>query len=281
MPALNGANGTFPAERSPRERFLIINAGRTGSSLLCAVLAAAGADFGMAADQTWSADDGAFEQEAVTRAAAWLGTACRLGPTPPLWPQRWRWDFARHRAKSHLRHALAAARFVKGPNLDLAVQPAAKFGYEPRIIVSYRAFSAQAMSLAQRSAHSEATALEAYYLRTYKNALMWLLVYGGCVVDYDELVDPKETAWTAALSAVTGLAAPALAAARQARVDPRVRRRPARLPALSAECERLYECLRGFSGQAVLPSHLAARSSARRLAGAAAAPDGARSAATA
>jgi hypothetical protein len=278
---LNGASGTFPAERSPRERFLIINAGRTGSSLLCAILAAAGADFGMAADQTWSADDGAFEQEAVTRAAAWLGAASRLGPTPPLWPQRWRWDFARHRAKIHLRRALAAAPFVKGPNLDLAVQPAAKFGYEPRIIVSCRAFSAQAMSLAQRSAHSEATALEAYYLRTYKNALMWLLVYGGCVVDYDELADPEESAWAAALAAVTGLAAPALAAARQARLDPRVVRRPSRLPALSLECELLHDRLRGLSGQAVPPSHLAARSMARRPAGAESAADGAGNAAIA
>jgi hypothetical protein len=263
---LDNVDSASPAERGARERFLIITSGRAGSSVLCAVLAAAGADFGMPAEQTWSPDDGAFELTAVTRAAAWLTVANRIGPTKPLWPQRWRWDFARHRAKVHLKRALRAARFVKGPNLDLAVQPAVKFGYQPRIIVNSRAFTAQAMSLAQRSAHSDASVLEAIYLRTYKNALMWLLIYGGCVVDYDELIDLRRTEWAAALAAVTGLPAQAIVAARQARLnvsEPRT----AELPALSAECERVHAMLREFSGQVVRPSHLAARSFARRLAG--------------
>ena len=253
---LRDGDGRVGFARGPSERFLVVNSGRTGSSLLSAVLADAGADFGMPAVQTWSADAGAFEPAAITRAAAWFAVADQMGPTKPLWPRSWHWSFARHRAKVHLGRALNAARFVKGPNLDLAVQPAAKMGYLPRIIISYRSFPAQAMSLAQRSSWRDVTALEAYYVRTYKNALMWLLVFGGCVVDYDELTDPGETEWASALSALTGLPRLPMVAARQTRLDAS-RKQPASLPALSGECDRLYASLRELSGQLVLPGHVA------------------------
>lgn len=251
-------------ERGRSERFLVINSGRTGSTLLSAVLADAGADFGMPAVQTWSAEDGAFEPSAITRAAAWFAVADQMGPAKPLWPRSWHWTLARHRAKVHLARALNAARFVKGPSLDLAVQPAAKMGYLPRIIVSYRAFPAQAMSLAQRSGWRDVTALEAYYLRTYKNALMWLLVFGGCVVDYDELTDPGETEWASALAALTELPRSAMIAARQVRLGPK-RTRQAVLPVLSAECDRLYAAMRELSGQLVLPANVARPDPIERL----------------
>ncbi|HTT80536.1 MAG TPA: hypothetical protein VMF86_12735 [Stellaceae bacterium] len=248
-----------------RERFLVVGAGRTGSSLLCAVLAAAGADFGMPADQVWAADDGAFEHADVTRAAAWFTVADRLGAVRPLWPRRWIWDAARHHAKMHLRHALAAAQFVKGPNLDLTVQLTAKFGYLPRIVVSHRSFAPQAMSLALRAAGLDTRAIEAYYLRTYKNALLWLHVYGGCTVDFDDLIDPQKTQWLDAVAEVTGLSRRRMAAARAARLDPgrAPRHSP---PVLSPECERLHACLCDLRGQVVLPSRLAARAPALRLA---------------
>lgn len=246
------------AEPGTPQRFFVVNAGRTGSSLLCAILAGAGADFGVPADASWSADDGAFETPAVTRAAAWFGKARQLSVEKPPWPRRWLWDIARHRGKHHLKRALAAP-FVKGPNLDLAIQPAVKLGYQPRIIVSYRSFPAQAMSLAQRSAHRDVTSLEAYYRRTYRNALMWLMLYGGCVIDYDELVDVRDVGWIAPLAAVTRLAPESIAAARQARSRPGAAvGRP--LPVLSPECERLYDSLRALSGRVVPPSRVALRS---------------------
>jgi hypothetical protein len=249
--------------RDQRERFLIVGAGRTGSSLLSAVLAAAGGDFGMPADQAWEVDGGAFEQAAVTRAAAWFAVADQFGAARPIWPHRWLWDVARHQAKAQLRRALAAARFVKGPNLDLAVQLTAKLGYVPRIVVSHRAFAAQAMSHALRSTNVNAVALEANYLRTYKNALMWLHVYGGCVVGFDELVDLDRSEWLDALAEVTGLPRQRMAAARRAQFTGR-EPRAVRLPSLSAECDHLHACLGKLSGRVVPPSHLAARAPAYR-----------------
>lgn len=247
-----------------QQRFFVITAGRTGSSLLCAILASAGANFGFPADVSWSADDGAFEQPAISEAARWFGTARLLCAEKPLWPRRWLWDLARHRGKRCLKRALRVP-FVKGPNLDLAVQPALKLGYQPRIIVSYRAFTAQAMSLAQRSAHGDSVVLAANYLRIYRNALMWLLVYGGCAVDYDELVDARQSGWIASLAAVTGLAEASIAAARQVRARPETGAPPP-MPALSAECERVYASLCGLSGRVIPPSRVALRSLAKNAA---------------
>ena len=252
------------ARRDQPDRFLVIGAGRTGSSLLCAILAAAGGDFGMPADQAWAADGGAFEHPAVARAAAWFAVADQWGHARPVWPRRWAWDVARHQAKAHLRRAPAVAQFIKGPNLDLAVQLTAKLGYLPRIVISHRAFGAQAMSLALRSASVDAITLEPTYLRTSKNALMWLHVYGGCVVGFRELVNLERGEWFDALAEVTALPRQRLEAAR-ARLAKRDRR-TMRPPLLSPECDRLHACLCELSGRVVPPSHLAARAPAHRLA---------------
>src|SRR5262249_53438410 len=130
---------------------------------------------------------------------------------------RWPWALARHRGKRHLRNTLNAVRFVKAIDLDLAVPTAFKLGYAPRIIISYRRFIDHAASLLPLSADRTVDVMERDYIRTYQNALVQLHLYGGCVVGFDDLINPDATGWATALAAVTGCCVAKLLAARQHR----------------------------------------------------------------
>jgi hypothetical protein len=248
----------------PPERFFVLTAGRTGSTLLSSILARAGADFGMPAIQSWDESrGGAFEHPEIVAAARYFRLAFDLSQQRPAGLRRWYWSHLYHRGKRHLARAAGAARYVKAVNLDLAVQSAAKLGYIPRIIVSYRRFGPQALSLSQVFARRTVDVLEADYLRTYRHALIQLHLYGGCVVGYDELLNPNETRWLVALAQVTGLPAPALIAA--SRAQPRLLTATYDvMPEITGETERLYGTLEGLAGRAIPISQQAVRNRNRR-----------------
>lgn len=234
-----------------RERFFVIAAGRTGSSLLAAILAEAGADWGMPAGLHWDeSKGGSYEYPDIVKAAHFFRRAHDYAPIRPSGLARWPWAIARHRAKSHLRQALDKVRFVKAIDLDLAVQAAFKLGYFPRIIVNYRAFADHAISLSQMYAHRTVDMMERDYVRTYRNALVQLHLYGGCVVGFDELADPKRSDWADSLATVTGYAADRLLTLRQKwqRATPPS---SAAAFALGAESESLFHSLNALAGRAI------------------------------
>jgi hypothetical protein len=241
------------------KRNFIITAGRSGSTLLCSILADAGADFGLPHISGWDPGGGTYEHRLIAQAAKWYRRAHEISPDRPLPPRKWAWTLVRHQGKHLLRRALRQAEFFKALHLDLAVQPASKLGYFPQIVVSFRAFVPQALSLAKMFSERDAGAQEAEYLRTYRNAMMWLFLYGGCVVDYDDLVDPACNRWITPLAAVTGLPATELAYARRARV--RQQKFPLRPNGIeySEATARLEATMRDLCGQLVLPSHIAVR----------------------
>jgi hypothetical protein len=78
--------------------------------------------------------------------------------------------------------------------------------------------------------------------------------YGGCAVSYEEIVDPKDTAWADALALTTGLGRDVLLAARDKRIEGKVQQCPEVVGLSDPTAERIYEMLRKLKGVAVEPS---------------------------
>lgn len=254
------------ADHTGRARYFVISAGRTGSSLLCAILASAGADFGMPADQSWAEDEGAFEHRDIVLAAGRYRAAYGISrERPDGGIRRLAWSAVRHVGKGHLRRALDAAGYFKAVNLDLVIPAVARLGYLPRVIVNYRQFAPHALSLSQMFPHRDLAVMEANYVRTYRNALFLLRLYGGCVVGHRALTDPGRREWLGALSGLTGLDEEKLDSGRKERL--RIGGQGDAGPDdFSADATRLFEKLEDLSGRLVPPNRVALRSFAKAAA---------------
>lgn len=198
-------------------RFFVITAGRSGSTLLCSVLRDAGAEFGLDDVTDWDETGGAFEHPDLWRSSAHYYRSHKMSSDRPGLPAKWMWDLHRWRGKTLLKRGLEQARYLKAINIDLTVQPAFKLGYFPQIIISARAFADQQVSLATMFTERSAIDHEREYLRTYRNGLLWLRLYGGCVIDFDSMTHPSGDFCAPPLAALTGLPAAALARALEQR----------------------------------------------------------------
>jgi len=240
-------------------RVFILSSGRSGSTLLASFLADLGAEFGMRTPDQWDPGTGDLEHPDLHRMAAWMGYAYDLSPDRPgIGPRRYLWDFYRSMGKSRLRRLLRAARYIKGEGADFAVQPAFKIGYFPTIVASYRRFEAFATSSGLMRGHSSFETLVKYYNRVNRNALLFLRMFGGCVVGYEAVSDTADTSWANPLATATGLPADQLIAARNRRLRGPVRR-DERQP-LDAGAEDIFASLEALHGLAIAPSAQALRS---------------------
>lgn len=239
-------------------RFFITCAGRTGSSLLAAILAGAGAEFGIPAPDHWNINAGALESRASQDAAAHYSAAHSISADRPVGSpiDRMRWTWHRHQGKRALSKALAAT-YIKCPGADLIVHPAFRLGYFPRVIVSYRKFEEQCRSFFQMQSYSSADWIAARYVRCYSNALALLSLYGGCLVSYNDLADPSCVSWASALSEVTGIPACRLLELR----DVRNTGQPdsSELPVIDRRAHDLFEEMEKVRGRAFEPSQQALR----------------------
>jgi len=243
-----------------RQRYFIVTAGRTGSTLLAAIMGDAGADFGMPVLDDWNtARGGPMELSEVRRAANYFRLAFERAPRKPaLPPARWIWTWNRSQGKRHLKRALDKAVYVKAVNLDLAIPYSIKLGYFPRVIVSYRRFGPFALSYSQMLASWSTETMAMDYDRIYRNAVLQLHAYGGCAVNYDELVDRTRTEWARNLAEVTGLPVDALLESRARRIKSAPREeRP--FPVSQESVERSFAAVDALSGHAWPPSPQALR----------------------
>ncbi len=246
--------------REGRRRWLVLTMGRSGSSLLCASMADAGADVGQPPPADWDPRLGEMENTAMRGAARHLRRARDISAggqhlLSPALESAWRF----RRGRRALAGALAQAACFKSADLDLVAQPTLALGYEPRIILSYRQPGPSLRSLIVGRKRTTPDQLIADYLRVYRQGLALMLTFGGCAVSFDELQDPGATQWSDALAAVTGLDAGQLLAARDARLNA-----PVPEPAGAGhypEADALYEAVAAWQGMAVPP----ARSLARKL----------------
>ena len=248
-----------------RRRFFVITPGRTGSTLLASILADAGADFSVDTRDKWDTARGGWMEHAdIRRATAHFRLAFERSPSKPVsLVSRLVWSYHRSAGKRYLKRALAQARYVKAVYLDLAIPFAIKLGYFPQVIVNYRPFSVQALSSAQMLLNWSAEALSTSYNRTYRNALLQIHSYGGCVVSYADLTDQGRTAWATALAQITGLAADRLLEGRERRSNGD--QSPENEFAVLEETTRQsVAAIEALSGLAVRPSRQALRNWQRK-----------------
>ena len=96
------------------KRFVIVTPGRTGSSLLAAILSDSGAEFGIGADD-WDPSVGAFEHPDLIAAADSFSKARQIGIDRPLAPKKYLWDVYRHIGKARLKKSFSASNTSRGP----------------------------------------------------------------------------------------------------------------------------------------------------------------------
>ena len=250
-------------EKSGRRRYFVVTIGRSGSSLLGAVLADAGADFGMLAPAQWDPRDGQMENRAIKKAAHHLRRAYDLDQgirylISPKIESAWRLA----RGRRLLARALTEGRFFKIGDLDLLVQPSFALGYEPRVILNYRQLESNLPSLLVGRKHVGPDQLAKEYVRIYRQGLVLLDTFGGCTIGFDELQEPSSTAWAAALAATTGLDSGRLLHARGQRVRP-VQDTTER-PVIYSEAYAIYKAMLERAGKATPPGRHATRVSEAR-----------------
>lgn len=202
-------------------RYFIVTTGRSGSSLLAAILGDSGADFGLSVPKDWDKNSGTLEHPAIDEVSRLFRRARYVSAGKRYFLfYKYLIDMRRSLGKKKLKRALRTIRYSKGENFDLWIWHVIKLGYRPQIIVTYRNFVDTAIGY--YIIHGLDTQdFAARYTRAYRNALLMLNVFGGCAVDYAELIDPAETAWAEALARVTGLDRERLIESRAQRVEQR------------------------------------------------------------
>jgi hypothetical protein len=247
-----------PAAEGDLRRVFVVTAARTGSTLLAAVLADAGAEFGMPAPRLWDRAGGALEHADLWRALRYFRAAADLSTGRPAFGlARMRWNVYRSLGKKWLRAGLGRARFVKVYGAHDLVRPAFKLGYFPVVILSYRRFEDQALSFGLMHAHASWESLGDNYRHVYRNGLWLLATFGGCVVAYENLTDRADVSWAEPLARATGLPAARLIEARDRRLEEASA--PAAVTGADPATDEIFAAMQLLRGQAIAPSHQAQR----------------------
>ena len=157
--------------------------------------------------------------------------------------------------RANLQQVFDTAIFAKYPVASRIVYEVEKLGFEPTVIVSYRSFGSYAISMRRRTGAS-VQELFANYVDTYQTSLLQLRMYGGCVVDYADMVDAKSDVWIESLARVTGIASNKIIAARSNLVkDVRTSEEtPAywdAMMAMNEQPQQIYEILQSLNGQVI------------------------------
>jgi len=237
------------------KRFFVMSYGRTGSSLLSGILANAGANFNMPVTEDWDPKDGEYEPPILTKTFTDFRSIGYLLPFKRYsLLTKYKIDIMRSIAKKRLKHLLRDAEFSKAsPQM---VWYASRFGYRPSIIISYRRLADMARSIHIKTGDNGSD-IAKNYANHYQDLLLLLEVYGGCTIDYDEIVSPSETRWANALSKITGFSTEKLIEQRDLLVKPTLVR-----DELSSKhtlykvdaCDEVYSRMATLRGSIISPS---------------------------
>lgn len=238
-------------------RYFIISSGRAGSTLLSAILAEAGADFGYNSSGSWDRRAGAFELKQGTHAAEHHNRAIELKDNSHI--SRWRMfkrKYHRSMAKRNTRKLLQQADWVKLSNSGV-VRLARALDYQPRVILLHRHFSNYALSSFLRSGRHVPKMMNHYY-NTYADGLLALNIYGGCLIEYNEIIDRNNNQWLERISAVSHLDSQPLVAARDITVDEN-RHEDADVDFGNEQLEKLDKVIAQYRGKIIQPHRLSQR----------------------
>lgn len=233
-----------------RTRYLIVGTGRSGSSLLAAVLAHAGADFGMADREEWSRRGGAYEHPLLISAYRWYRRSKRLQETFIPHPVS---EYCLNRAKKDILKLSREAHYAKYPPATQIVHLFKSVSLYPVVIVSYRSFESYAASSFLRHGLTMQD-LADKYVDIHRTTLLELHLCGGCVVDYGDIIDKSQVQWAHTLANLTGIDADKLLASRDEVVQKPTATTPPppfwqEMMAMDKRPDEMYALLRSLNGE--------------------------------
>ena len=238
-----------------KTRYLVIGTGRSGSSLLSAILDDAGANFAMGNVKSWNPSWGEYEHSLLHVAEAWRSRIQKIRGS--VLPDRLE-AFCEPRMNRALSRLFDQAEFAKSVPLVDMVDVIYRLGLKPVLIVNYRAFQDYARSICLSRPFWDMPRLMERYVSTYSTAILQLEIFGGCTIGYDELVDIEETAWARTLAEVTQLSEDRLLEHRSKRVKANLSagKRPEPVldkSLLDPRIGLLYDALKSLKGRALPP----------------------------
>jgi len=248
----------IPVIPQDKKRIFILSPGRSGSSLLAALLSDAGATFPNESETSWNPLGGAFESDAVGKAAFLYAQAHEIQASKGYSPlyrlfHKKIVTYKRAAAKKKVGKLMKTATcFKETANLHYLPRVAAFLGYWPVIVLNYRDFPEWMGSMFPGQRHLPVEALARNYLSTMENSIAVLGLFGGCVVNYRDLMDPGADQWAHILSEVTGLSREVLLNSRSNRFGDPGPESP--LPVRMAQAEEIMALARGYEGMIVPPA---------------------------
>lgn len=229
-------------------KFIVLGTPRSGSSLLSAILANAGADFGMDRGLDWYRGSGAYEHAQIIAAYKHLKRAKLFSKVSDSLALREKKKLIRA-----LKKLLSEVSFIKYPPLSEYLPWYFKeAGFEFRVIIIVRSFQEYAVSRVSKEG-GDYDFLVREYLRVYKTGLINLEIYGGCIVCYEDLAN-EGTEWAAALGEVAGVSTEKLLAERDKLVKPTPLRNKLFSDFEQKEYDELYEVYRSRANIVFQPS---------------------------
>lgn len=182
--------------------YLIVGTGRSGSSLLAAILSQCDADFGLDKKTTWDRVKGAFEHPDLHNAYAAMSKAKKISES--LIPDKFGRKYFDSKCDVALERVMSKAIFAKSSKLIWLVQRIYKLGYKPNIIIQYRRFDDYAASRYLKFGWSVSQLVEEY-CSVHETAILQQALFGGCVVSYEDIVNLEEINWAVSISTLTGI----------------------------------------------------------------------------
>lgn len=221
QPSTSRKDKDNPLDQPPpaQSKVFIVTPGRAGSTLFCSILASAGADFGMPSTGDWDVRAGGYEHDACNTASAHSKRALELKTQSRLSRVRmYLRKYHRTMAKRSIGKVLTQADYIKHSDADL-VRWSRGLGYQPSVILLYRSFNLYCVSNYLRAGGTYERLLS-HYADTIETGLLSIATFGGCVVSFDDVIDPAQVAWAQRVGQVTGLDTQQLLASRDEVVKP-------------------------------------------------------------
>lgn len=205
--------------KSTKAKVFIVTPGRAGSTLFCSILADAGADFGVPMTKDWDVRAGGYEHDACNKASAHSKRALELKSLSKLHRvNMFKRKYHRTMAKRSIGKVLSQADYIKHSDADL-VRWSRGLGYQPSVILLYRSFNLYCVSNYLRAGGTYERLLS-HYADTLETGLLSIATFGGCVVSFDDVINPEQSAWADRVEQVTGLDAQQLLSNRSEVVKP-------------------------------------------------------------
>jgi hypothetical protein len=224
-------------------KYILISVERSGSTLLASILANAGANFGLPVNKEWFRGSGDFEHQIIIDTYKHLKRSLLYGQFSDRLAKK-----QKDKVTENMKSLFTEVDFAKYPPLSHLLPLHIKnAGFNPSIICIIRKFNEFASSRIAKNG-GELNACKEIYENLYKTTLMELSLYGGCIICYEDLIDPDNMSWADSISLVCGIAKDELIEVRNKLVKPTFSKSGILSKTIvDDECDRLYDLYRNLS----------------------------------